>query len=182
MKHTDWPDWVFLALPFIALLLLYLTYLIDADIHELGHAIACTAQGYTILSWSVFVPGRSDLNCTNNDTALFAIGGTLSSLLCWTVFTAAFLSRPPRLRNAHWFQFLSVVWAGWSFWCLGELGWWALQTHENPPHDDSARFVAATGIEPRLVITSCLLLLTILIGGLLIPTAWAICTRLRNNE
>ena len=170
---TEWPQWLFFWSIPLALGLLYLSYVIDAGFHEGGHAIACVAQGYKILSWSVLTPGHSDLNCTNNSTALFAIAGSLSSVLAWAVLTTIFwLLWLPRLRNVNWRRLLSALWASWSFWCLGEIVFWSLQTSEHPPSDDSARFVAATGINPQFVIALALALVAILIVVLVLPAAF----------
>lgn len=145
----------------------------DTFIHESGHAIACCLQGDRVTFWQPLVPASAQTACTHQNTALFTAGGTFTSVLVWaicTIFFAVWLSQ--RSRHTPLSGWISTWWLWWSFVCLGELVLWALQVHEQPPHDDSARFIAATGTNPKVVIETSLALFFTPAIGLFIPTAW----------
>jgi hypothetical protein len=151
------------------------TFLVQPDtlIHETGHLTACYLQGNKVTVWNPITPWwHAETACTNQNTALFTAGGTFTSVLVWTICTVIFAIWLSRRRGTTRPWITSALCLEWSFFCLGELALWAWQAREHPAVNDSARFVAATGISPAVVIPASLTLLTLLFVGVLLPTLW----------
>lgn len=145
----------------------------DTLIHETGHLTACYLQGDRVTVWNPIAPWvHAETACTNQNTALFTAGGTFTSVLIWIICTVIFAMWLSRRRGTTRPWVISVLWLEWSVFCLGELFLWAWQAREYPVSDDSARFVAATGIDPGIVIHASLALLFVLFAGVFAPTAW----------
>ncbi len=165
-RKSDWP-FVFVAVAAF-------NAQPDTVIHEGGHLAACYLQGDRSTCWNPITPWvHAETECTNQNTALFTAGGTFTSLLVWTIFTmifAVWLSRRRNRTARPWV--MSLLWLEWSLFCLGELVPWAWQAREYPAINDSARFVAATGIDPGIVIRASLALLFVLVGSVFLPAVW----------
>jgi len=73
---------VFIAISLVALV-------VCPFFHESGHALACYAQGYSVIHFSPFgFHPRTD--CTENNTWVSAAAGTAASVTIWFVITAIF--------------------------------------------------------------------------------------------
>jgi hypothetical protein len=129
--------------------------------HEFGHVLGCLAHGDRWLS-THFVGLHHNANCSNPNSAIFLAGGTSLAVAVWVIFTIIFQKWLLPRTTPRCFWFVAWFWLQWTFWSLGELILWALQAREQPPIDDSPRFIAATHIHPQLVITGATLLALLL--------------------
>jgi hypothetical protein len=156
-----------------------LTFDLVATIHESGHALACTAQGYKVLLFCPLCRPQPITRCTNNHTALIAVGGTLMSLSAWILVTASFA--PWLLRKPHHHSVaLFIVFFTWSIWsilCSGEVLKWATLAYSTRiPMPDTVNFSTTTGINPHRIIVGALILFALMTAAAL-PLTWKIvCT------
>src|SRR5216683_1602989 len=118
------------ALVVVAGLLLAFGQLYEAPVHELGHYVACVAQGKGpahMHLWS----SPPVTTCRHYDAVEMA-AGIADALLIWTVFTVIFgrwLARWLATKYPVAFLYVSVFWFVWSFEAIGELSAWARHIH-----------------------------------------------------
>jgi hypothetical protein len=170
------PDWALVAVMACA----YPAYFLNAVIHEfLGHGGACIVQGCHELDSSL-LPGVAHFNCTCDNAILFA-AGTIVSIGVWALCTVFLTSWGfLHLRNRSWFWLITITWSWWTFWSLGELILWALQSYSyaqiNMPKSvrflhvpDAYHFIQLTRASPSLTIAVALGLFALLFGFVFLP-------------
>lgn len=159
---------VFIAISLVALV-------VCPFFHESGHALACYAQGYSVMHFSPF-GFHPSTDCTENNTWISAAAGTAASVTMWFVITAI-LNHWLLLRyrgNLAWLSLFSAVWFAWSYIFLGEvLNWaWLVHSTRNPP-PDTARFATVTHIRPQWIIGGAWTLAAIVVASAA-PLVWKI--------
>jgi hypothetical protein len=160
--------WLLLVTAFEVLVTVYFSVVF---IHEFGHAAACKAQGYQVLTFCLWCLPRPFTNCSNN-TGTIVIAGTVASLIGWTTATLMFVLwlLPRYRRRALGLFVVSFGWAVWSFTVVGEVIDWARLVHltSRVPPPDTAHFATITHIDPRWIIIGAWML-TALMLSIIVP-------------